>query len=341
MVDKLKYSEWDLIKTSEAAMFEKILVLTDFSAYSLKFLECIEDLPEVKEVVILNVVLEDPSKVKTRDLVSEVKTAEARLEKEKTLIKSPSVKATVRAISVRTKRDIPMAIQKVAGEENVQLVVMGARGMSLIPSIALGSMTRSLLNLGDKHLLIMRYKTLGNTDALFVKDKEIPFKVAEPPKELKMLDKFGPKILSKVLIPTDFSPPAEAVVTHFKSMKGVEEIVLLHVISKGESEEEIQTAISDATEKLNGISRELGKDGVEVTPCIAVGSPMEEIRAMAEKEDVSLLAISSAGENALRVGRIGNVTYDVANTANRPVLVVRQKLVFFDYLTGIENVSVV
>ncbi len=321
-------------------MLEKILVLTDFSAYSLKFLECVQDLPEVKEVVILNVVLEPP-KGKPWDPVSGVKKAEERLEREKTLIKSPDVKVTVRAISVMAKRDIPMAIEKVASQENVQLVVMGARGMSLIPSIALGSMTRSLLNLGDKHLLIMRYKMLGTTDSLFAKDKETPFKVAEPPKELKMLDKFGPKILSKVLIPTDFSQPAEAVINHFRSMKGVEEIVLLHVISKGESEEEIQTAISAATEKLNGIRMELAKDGMKVTPCVAVGNPMEEIRAMADREDVSLMAISSVGENTMRAGRIGSVTYDVANNANRPVLIVRQKLVFFDYLTGVESLSVV
>jgi nucleotide-binding universal stress UspA family protein len=308
-------------------MFEKILVLTDFSAYSRKFLECIEDLPEVKEVVILNVVSKD-LKAKTWDPVSEVKKAETRLAKEKTLIKSPGVKATVRAVSVVTKGDIPMAIQRVASEENVQLVVMGARGKSFIQSIVLGSMTRSLLNLGDKHLLIMRYKMPGDTGSVLVGDKGISSKVAEPPKGLKMLDKFGPKILSKVLIPTDFSQPAEAVVSSFKSMVGVGEIVLLHVVSKGESEEEIQIAINDATEKLNNISREMGNDGVKVTPCIAVGSPMEEIRSMADKEDVSLIAMSSVGENALRVGRIGSVTYDVANTANRPVLIVRLKLVY-------------
>ncbi len=308
-------------------MFEKILVLTDFSAYSRKFLECIEDLPDVKEVVILNVVSKDP-KADSWDPVSEVRKAETRLAKEKTLIKSSGVKVTVRAVSVATKGDIPMAIQRVASEESVQLVVMGARGKSFIQSIVLGSMARSLLNLGDKHLLIMRYKMPGDIGSALVGDKGISSKVAEPPRGLKMLDKFGSKILSKVLIPTDFSHPAEAVVSSFKSMKGVGEIVLLHVISKGESEEEIQTAINDATEKLNGISRELGNDGVKVTPRIAVGSPMEEIRAMADKEDVSLIAISSVGENALRVGRIGSVTYDVANTANRPVLIVRLKLVY-------------
>ncbi len=307
-------------------MFEKILVLTDFSAYSRKFLECIEDLPEVKEVVILNVVSKD-TKAKAWDMVSEVKKAEARLEKEKTLIKSPGVKATVRAVSVMEKGDIPMAIQRVASEENVQLVVMGARGKSFIQSIVLGSMTRSLLNLGDKHLLIMRYKTPENTGSSPVGDKGIASKVA-PPKGLKMLDKFGPKILSKVLIPTDFSQPAEAVITSFKNINGVGELVLLHVVSKGESEEEIKTAISSATEKLNDISREIGAEGIKVTPCIAVGTPMEEIRSMADKEDVSLIAMSSVGENALRVGRIGSVTYDVANTASRPVLIVRLKIVY-------------
>ncbi len=62
-------------------MFENILVLTDFSAYSSKFLECIDDFPEVKNVVILNVVSKKP-KVETWDPISEVKNTETKLVRE-------------------------------------------------------------------------------------------------------------------------------------------------------------------------------------------------------------------------------------------------------------------
>jgi nucleotide-binding universal stress UspA family protein len=307
-------------------MFENILVLTDFSAYARKFLECIEDLPEVKEVVILNVVSKDP-KAKKWDPVSEIKKAKTRLAKEKALIRSPNVKATVRAVSVATTSDIPMAIQRVASEENSQLVVMGARGKNIIQSILLGSMTKNILRFGDKHLLIMRYKTAGNSGLAHPGAKGTS-EVEEAPKGPEILDKFGISILSKVLIPTDFSQSAEAAISSISSMKGIGEIVLLHVVSKGESKEEIDATIKDATEKLNAISQKLSKGDMKVTPRLAVGSPVELMRSIADEEDVSMIAMSEVGEDANWVDRIGSVASDVASTANRPVLIVRQKLAF-------------
>jgi nucleotide-binding universal stress UspA family protein len=310
-------------------MFEKILVLTDFSAYAHKFLESIGDLPDVKEVVILNVVSRDP-RAKSWDPVAKAKEAETKLAREKRRINAPDVNVTVRAVSVtegEIAMQIPAAIQRVASEENVSLVVMGARGKSYVQSILLGSLTRNLLRSGDRHLLIMRYKTAADQSSVAAGAKGQPT-VAEPPKEPEMLQKFGAAILSKVLIPTDFSQPAEAVVSSIAGMKGLGEILLLHVVSRGESKEEIEIAANDASKKLKAVSHELSKKGVKVTPIVVIGSPMEEIRSMADKEDVSLIAMSSVGESAFSVGKIGSITYDVASTANRPVLVVRLKMIY-------------
>jgi len=310
-------------------MFEKILVLTDFSAYAQKFLEYIGDLPEVKDVTILNVVSKNP-KAKTWDPVAEVKDAERKLAEDKKIVKAPDVNVTVRAVSVAGEdiaTEIPMAIQKVASDENVQLVVMGARGKSFIQSIFLGSMTKDLLRFGDKHLLIMRYKMRSGSGSEPVGANKSSIKVSESPKGPEMLEKFGDKILSKVLVPTDFSQPAEAVLSAVRNMKGVGEIVLLHAVSRGELKDEIDAAVNDAAEKLNSISQSSGKSGVKVTPRVAVGFPTEVIRSMAEEEDVSLIAMNSVGGNALMARKIGNITYDVANTAYRPVLIIRLKTV--------------
>jgi nucleotide-binding universal stress UspA family protein len=291
-------------------MFEKILVLTDFSAYARKFLEYVGDFPEVKDLVILN--------IGSKDLRSKVKDVEWQLAEEKRLIKAPDVNVKVRAVSVvegdiadPEDMEIPFAIQKVASEENSQLVVMGAQGKSIIRSKLLGSMTRKLLRFGDMHLLIMRYKTPENQNLTYL--------------EAKMLDKFGTSILSRILIPTDFSQPAEAVISSISSMKGIGEIVLLHVVSKGELKEEIDAAIEDGTRKLNATLQRLSKVDIKATQRVAVGDPAELIRSVADEEDVSMIAISSTGKYAMREGRIGSITYDVANAANRPILVVRQR----------------
>jgi len=310
-------------------MFEKILVLTDFSAYAHKFLESIGDLPETKEVVILNVVSRDP-RAKSWDPAAKAKEAETKLAREKKRINAPGVNVTVRAVSVTGEdiaMQIPAAIQRVASEENVSLVVMGARGKSFVQSILLGSLTRNLLRSGDRHLLIMRYKTPGSQDSISAGVKS-RLMVSEPPRGPEMLEKFGPALFSKVLIPTDFSQPAEAVISSVASISGMGEIILLFVVSRGESKEEIEQAVAEASKKLKAVSNELARRGVKATPSVVVGSPMEEIRSMAEKEDVSLIAMSSVGESAFSVGKIGSITYDVASTASRPVLVVRLKVTY-------------
>jgi nucleotide-binding universal stress UspA family protein len=292
-------------------MFEKIMVLTDFSAYARKFLECLGDFPEVKDVVILNVVSRD-SGANALDPAAKINDSEKKIAKDKKLINVPGINVTTRVVSTNDEditMGIPSAALRVANEENIELLVMGARGRSLIQSIVLGSITRNLLRLGDKNLLIMRYKMDGNASQ-------------------KALSKHCPKILSKVLIPTDFSKPADAAISAIKELKGIGEIVLLHVVSKGESDEEIEAAVRSAKDKLNGISQGLIGEGLKVTSRVAVGAPVEAIRTVAREEDASLVAMSSVGENAFKVGKIGNITYDVANTLDRPVLIIRLKVVY-------------
>lgn len=306
-------------------MFKKVLVPTDFSAYARKVLECIGDIPGLTEVVLLNVVARDPL-ARVWDPVAEAKDAEKKLDEEKIYFKAPGVNVKVKAVSA-LEGDIPDAINQIAKEEDVQVVVMGARGRSLISSALLGSSSRNVLRFGDRHLLIMRYKMLGESDLGAVGPKATWVNIAEPPKA-ELMEKYCIRVFAKVLVPTDFSQPAEAAMSFVKDIGNIGEVVLLHVVSKGESKEEIDAKVEDSKKKLNDIAMELGKGGLKVTTKVAVGSPVELIKSMAEEEDVSLIAMSSVGKDTLRTGRIGSRTYDVANSVKRPVLVVRLKPVF-------------
>jgi nucleotide-binding universal stress UspA family protein len=302
-------------------MFKKILVPTDFSAYAHKVLECVGDIPGVKEVVLLNVVAR-PTLTRFWDPTAEIKDAEKKLAEEEKYIKVPGIDVKARAVSA-LGREIAGAIQKVASEENVSLVVMGARGLSLIQSALMGSVSRNVLRFGDRHLLIMRFKAVGGTEGLqfFTEPRSIRGEGAR-------LEKFCAGLFSKVLVPTDFSQPEEAAISFIKSMSGIGELVLLHAVSKGETQAEVDANVKNATEILEGISQELSEDGLKVKAHVVVGDPVEQIRILAEEADVSLIAMSSVGKDTMLTGRIGSRTYDVANTANRPVLVVRMKPVF-------------
>jgi nucleotide-binding universal stress UspA family protein len=305
-------------------MFEKVLVPTDFSNYAHKVLECIGDIPGIKEVVLLNVVAR-PTLTRFWDPVVEVKDAEKKLVEEAKHLKA-GVNVKMKAVSV-LEGEIANAIQRVAGEENVHLVVMGSRGRSLVQSALLGSVSRNALRFGDKHLLIMRFKTLGGPKGLEFAGARGTKGIREG-REPERLEKYCADIFSKVLVPTDFSQPEEAAISFIKSIDGIKEISLLHVVHKGETPAEIDAGVKNATEMLKGLSQELVKGGLEATTKVVVGSPVEEIRKVADAEDVSLIAMSSVGKDTLKTGRIGSRTYDIANTASRPVLVVRMKPIF-------------
>lgn len=281
-------------------MFEKVLIPTDFSKHANKVIECAGEIPGVKEIVLLNVISRS---VITRvwDPVAEIKEVEKKLIEDKKIIAVPGIDVKVRAVSV-LEGEVASAIQKIAEEENVSLVAMGARGKSRIESVLLGSVSRGVLRFGNTHLLVMRYKALENGD----------------------LEKYCARILAKVLFPTDFSQPAEVALSFFKNMPGIGELILLNVVSTGETDEEIDANVAAATQKVNEISEELAKGGMKVTPKVIVGHPVEEIRSLAEKEDVSLIAISSQGAAAIKKGRIGSTAYDVANSATKPVLILRR-----------------
>ncbi len=283
-------------------MFERVLVPADFSKYAQKVLECIGDLPGLKEIVLLNVVARDPL-ARTWDPVAEAKQAEKRLKEEVKYIKAPGIVVKPRAVTA-IEGDVARMINTIANQENVDLVMMGARGKSIIQGAILGSSSRNVLRFGDRNLLIMRYKLLGSLEG-------------------GAYEKYCTRVFSKVLIPTDLSEPSEAAISFLKSIPGIGEIVLLHVVSKGESKEEIDAGTASATERLNEIASEWSKGGPKVTPQVVVGNAIEEIRTIADKEDVSLIAMSSQGRAALKSGRIGSTAYDVANSSDRPVLILR------------------
>ena len=289
-------------------MFEKVLIPTDFSNHAKKVIECVGEIPGVKEVLLLNVVAR-PTITRFWDPVAEVKAAEKRLSEMKSAVMVPGVSVKIKAVTV-LEGEVASAIQRVAEDELVTLVAMGARGKSLIRSVLLGSGSRNVLRYGNTHLLLMRYRNLEDADLM----------------------KHCEKIFSKVLFPTDFSQPAEAALSFLKGLPGIGELLLLNVVSSGETEEEIEANVAKARQKINELSSELSKEGISVKAQVVVGHPVEAIRYEAEMQDVSLIAISSQGAVAIKKGRIGSTAYDVANSASRPVLILRRSKIALYYI---------
>lgn len=309
-------------------MFEKVLIPTDFSKYADKVIECVAEIPGIKEVVLLNVKARDPL-ARVWSPGDENKEAAEKLEMPKMALEGMGLKVKTR-VEPSESRQEASAIQRVAEDENVSLVVMGARGKSIFGSF-LGSVTTDYLQNGTKNLLIMRYKTLGSEDKA-------------------QLEKYCPLMFSKVLCPTDFSQAGNAAIDLIKATKLTENVVLLHVVAKGENMEEVEARVSDAKKKLENMKTELinaginttalvltgeankprtygsgGLADVESTPVVSISGAVEKISSVADGEDVSLVAMGSHGKGWLDQATIGSVVSDVAKAGNRPVLIVRSE----------------
>lgn len=292
-------------------MFEKILIPTDFSEYSQKILECIKEFPGLKEVVLLHVIGKSGilSRVRDADPVARIKEAETKLDQRKKLLEGHDFNVKTHA-EFLTEGDVSRGIQKIADEEKVSLIAMGARGKGVIEGIFLGNVAKKVLRYGKENLLLMRYNTL--------EDLRGP-----------TLDKFCSQPFSRVLCPTDLSEPAAEAISFIEEIKGVEEILLQHVVHSGETWKEIEVHVDEANNILNARAKEIEKTGPKVKVHVSTGSPAEEICDFAKKENVSLIAMSSFGKTYekgfLNKWTMGSIAYDVAKKADRPVLIVRPR----------------
>ena len=79
----------------------------------------------------------------------------------------------------------------------------------------------------------------------------------------------------------------------------------------------------EAAARLNQLREELDAPGKKVTVHVLQGRPSQEILALARKQDVSLILMSSQGKSWSRQIRVGSTTFDVVRQAESPVLVVR------------------
>ncbi len=303
-------------------MFERVLVPTDFSKYAQKTLDCIGEIPGIKEVVLLNVIdANDPVLERHGwNYDSLIAEAKARLDEQTKhvdrleILVRPVLKMIVRVMSgadgVNLQRpkprpdvelieggDVADAIQKTADEEKVSLIVMGAKGKGLVKDILLGSVSKEVLRHGRTNLLIMRHKLMeGMNEASF--------------------EKFCPNIFSRALVTTDFSEAAVDVLSFIKGMDDIQEYALVHVVSRVEDK-------AEATAKLNQIRDDFAAAGRKAIAHILEGNPSKKIISLANELDASMIIMSYQGMGMLEHFRVGSTTFDVAYEADRPILVVR------------------
>ena len=284
-------------------MFEKVLVALDFSPYSQKILDRVPEIPGIQEVVLLHVVdATRPSRLgwthgphieNTKLLMAEKKEALENLG----LKVSINVDVIVNAI---TQGTIAQAILEIAETEDVSLIIVGARGINPIQELLLGSVSSTVLRDAKMNVLVMRPDQISGA---------VP--AAHRP------------LFSNVLVPTDFSRPADDVISVLKTLEGLENVELLHVVSRAETKAEIDEYITNAQARLAALQKDLAGAGIAANPRVRVGDPTEMILSVAEEEGVSLIAMNAHGTDWLRNLVLGSTTFTVVRRTRKPVLIVR------------------
>ncbi|MDH7509701.1 MAG: universal stress protein [Methanolinea sp.] len=284
-------------------MFSRILFPTDFSEHAKETLDCIAGFPDVREVILLHVIDTSRPGFAPWGISMMEEEAKRQLQSECTILQSRGVHA--RAI-MRTVSHGPVGemVIRVAGEENPSMILVGARGKSILRDILLGSVSGYVLRYSPCSVLIMKYRMVEGFRG-------------------KTFEKFCPMILSRVLCPTDFSAPAREALGMVSGLCGISEIILLHVVDSGENEEEIAMRKEEALLEMEKDARSLEKKHIPARCLVRIGNPANEIARCAEEEDVSLIGFSSHGRGWLGGFIPGSTAQEVARVASRPVLVIR------------------
>ena len=276
-------------------MFEKVLVALDFSQYSQKILDRIIQIPCVQDVILLHVL--DATRPISRKWTcgqhfENVKVLMA--EKQKSL-ENLGLKAHTKidAINEITQSTISRVILEIAETENVSLIVLGARGINPIQELLLGSVSSFVLRHAKTNVLIMHFASVSADQ------------------QGALPSPSSTKLFSKIMVPTDFSEAASATAELIKTIPGIEHVVLLHVVDRGDSQQEIDHYVKETQSRLEDMKKEFTSAGIEVNVHVRVGDPTEMILSVTNEDDVSLIAMSAHGKGWFHDLLVGSTTFTV------------------------------
>jgi nucleotide-binding universal stress UspA family protein len=286
-------------------MFKKVLFPTDFSEPAKYELDCITSIPGIREIILLHVIKQYaiPMGVETVESL-EVEATEKYLLEAKTYIATlnPDIKVT---LDETTSADIAGAILERAERHQVNLIVIHANIKGIISGMFMRSVhTKVLCRISRINVMIMPAKLVRSLTGT-------------------TYEKFCPMIFSRILCPTNFSEFSLKTTALAGTMKGVGEIIILHVVQPSEPGKDPDEAVKTAKIRIKALCDRLSAQGIPSRSIIVTGNPKDEIARIADEEDVSLIWMRSAGKGCLHDFFFGSMVHSVALHSTRPVIVIR------------------
>ncbi len=293
-------------------MFARALFPTDLSAYADSVLACLPELKSVglREVVLLSVIR--PSDVPLPETINRESLDYWRWSlSEKLNIARMALEGKGLRVLVRIEYgNAAEQIVRVAEDERVELIVLGAQGATAAQERLIGNTAYEVARRATVPVLLEKFEVvreLGHVKC---------HQVCE-------------HTFQRVLHPTDFSTCADAafqVVKHLKAA-GAQEVILLHVqderAMRHRAPEQLAEFDQTDVDRLEKLCQKLGMFGLSAQPVLRHGLPFQETLALADEAEVSLIVLGSRGRGAVRDMLAGSTFENVARRSRQPVLVVR------------------
>jgi nucleotide-binding universal stress UspA family protein len=297
-------------------MFARILFPTDFSVYANAVLACLPELKAagMREVILLGVV--HPGDVPLGRAFQPETIDKLQWSAEEALhIAQMALEGKGLRVKTRIEVGSPSAeIVRVAQEENVDLIVMGAQGETAAQELLLGSVANEVIRRATVPVLIHKFhvvRELGHVEC----------------------QRVCAQMFTRVLHPTDFSDCANAAFQIVKRLKsaGTQEVILLHVqderAMRNRPAQQLAAFDAEDTRRLEQMRRDLVLRGLKAKIELRHGIPFRETLQVAEEENINLIVLGSHGRSAVQEMLAGSTFENVARASRRPVLVIRREMI--------------
>jgi len=279
-------------------MIETILVPTDFTIESEELLSCVGEFKNtgLKKVILLHVV--DIYQAQGLAPMFE-ENAKKRIGDYKQLLDEMGVNATTLVI----QGDVKKTIVRVANEENVDCIVMGATTSGMVKGRLIGRTTEYISRMSGKIVLIEKYDTLRESE------KESYIKACSAR-------------FSKVMIPVDFSEDSKIVLEEIGFLKDIiDELVFVHVIENAKNKRELDEQKKESLDILHDTGKRF-TDELRVNCIVSEGEAAEVIDRLAEEMDVTLIAITTHGIGSFKDILLGSTAESLLRRTRKPVLLI-------------------
>ena len=293
-------------------MFARVLFPTDFSAYANATLACLPELKSAGMGVVTLLYVIRATDVPLPETVNRESLKRVRWSAEEQLhIARLALEGQGLRVFTRVEYGSPAEqIVRVADEERIDLIVIGAQGYTVAQELLLGSVAPEVVPRPPAPVLVQKFdviRELGHVECRRV----------------------CAQMFRRVLHPTDFSECAHAAFQLVKQLKaaGTEEVLVLHVQDERAMQHRPAKQLADFDrtdrERLEGLCRALQLFGLRARALLRHGVPFQETLKTAAEENPDLIVLGSRGRSAIQEILAGSTLESVVRLARHPVLVVK------------------